>query len=215
MFGACERASARVDSRDAPVDSTLIVQAVPLSNFTCVAHNVTATRERSRAVSQTTIPQSPPAPTAVADIMQPPVTTVERYDHVAAAAYLMKHAGTRALMVLDALTDRLIGIITEADVAHAVADGKDVNEVRIHDVMTNRPTAITPATSIRGAAEVMISSHFQHLPVVGDNGLAGVVDIDDVCRALLIEGQDGPGTGRLPLPDRSQVAGQDAAELGT
>jgi len=141
-------------------------------------------------VSQITIPQSPPVPTAVADIMQPPVTTVERYDHVAAAAYLMKHAGTRALMVLDALTDRLIGIITEADVAHAVADGKDVNEVRIHDVMTNRPTAITPATSIRDAAGVMISSHFQHLPVVGDNGLAGVVDIDDVCRALLTEGQD-------------------------
>jgi len=119
-------------------------------------------------VSQITIPQSPPVPTAVADIMQPPVTTVERYDHVAAAAYLMKHAGTRALM----------------------ADGKDVNEVRIHDVMTNRPTAITPATSIRDAAGVMISSHFQHLPVVGDNGLAGVVDIDDVCRALLTEGQD-------------------------
>ena len=141
-------------------------------------------------MSQITIPQSPPVPTAVADIMQPPVTTVERYDHVAAAAYLMKHAGTRALMVLDALTDRLIGIITEADVAHAVADGKDVNEVRIHDVMTNRPTAITPATSIRDAAEVMIDSHFQHLPVVGDNGLAGVVDIDDVCRALLTEGQD-------------------------
>ena len=141
----------------------------------------------------TTIPQSPPVPTAVADIMQPPVTTVERYDHVAAAAYLMKHAGTRALMVLDALTDRLIGIITEADVAHAVADGKDVNEVRIHDVMTSRPTAITPATSIREAAEVMISSHFQHLPVVDDNGLAGVVDIDDVCRALLIKGQDQNG----------------------
>jgi CBS domain-containing protein len=83
----------------------------------------------------------------------------------------------------------LIGIVTEADVAHAVADGKDVNEIRIHDVMTTRPTVITPATSIRDAAEVMTSSHFQHLPVIGDTGLAGVVDIDDVCRALLTEGQ--------------------------
>ena len=152
---------------------------------------------------QTMIPQSPPVPAAVADIMQPPVTTVERYDHVAAAAYLMKHAGTRALMVLDALTDRLIGIITEADVAHAVADGKDVNEVRIHDVMTNLPTVITPATSVRDAAEVMISSHFQHLPVIDDTGLAGVVDIDDVCRALL--GQR-PGPERRTLTDVVQSA---------
>jgi CBS domain-containing protein len=138
---------------------------------------------------QTTFPQSSSALTVVADIMQPPLTTVERYDHVAAAAYLMRHAGSTALMVLDATTDQLIGIITESDVAHAVADGKDVDEVRIHNVMTTRPTVITPATSIRDAAEVMISSHFKHLPVMDDTGLRGVVDISDVCRALLMEGE--------------------------
>ena len=136
---------------------------------------------------QTTFPPSPPAVTAVADIMQPPLTTVEQYDHVAAAAYLMKHAGTTALIVLDAATDRLIGIITEADVADAVADGKDVNEVRIHNVMTTRPTVITPATSIREAAKIMTSSRFQHLLVMDDTGLRGVVHISDVCRALLID----------------------------
>ena len=119
--------------------------------------------------------------------MQPPLTTVEQYDHVAAAAYLMKHAGTTALIVLDAATDRLIGIITEADVADAVADGKDVNEVRIHNVMTTRPTVITPATSIREAAKIMTSSRFQHLLVMDDTGLRGVVHISDVCRALLID----------------------------
>ena len=136
---------------------------------------------------QTTFPPSPPAVTAVADIMQPPLTTVEQYDHVAAAAYLMKHAGTTALIVLDAATDRLIGIITEADVADAVADGKDVNDVRIHNVMTTRPTVITPATSIREAAKIMTSSRFQHLLVMDDTGLRGVVHISDVCRALLTD----------------------------
>ena len=127
---------------------------------------------------QTTFPPSPPAVTAVADIMQPPLTTVEQYDHVAAAA---------ALIVLDAATDRLIGIITEADVADAVADGKDVNDARIHNVMTTRPTVITPATSIREAAKIMTSSRFQHLLVMDDTGLRGVVHISDVCRALLID----------------------------
>jgi CBS domain-containing protein len=137
---------------------------------------------------QTTFPQSLPDLTAVADIMQPPLTTVERYDHVAAAAYLMRHAGATSLMVLDASTDLLIGIVTEADIAHAVADGKDVNEIRIHSVMSTRPTVITPATSIRDAAKIMTSSHFRHLPVVGGTGLQGVVDINDVCRALLTDG---------------------------
>jgi CBS domain-containing protein len=121
----------------------------------------------------------------VADVMRPPVTTVQQYDHVAAAAYLMKHAGATALMVLDAHTNEPMGIITEADVAHAVADGKDVNDVRIGDLMTQRPTVIRPDTSVREAGEIMTRGRFRHLPVVGDSGLIGMVDITGVCRALL------------------------------
>ena len=110
------------------------------------------------------------APATAADIMRPPLTTVEQSDHIAAAAYLMKHAGTTALMVLDARTGQPAGIITEADIAHAVADGKDVNSTRIHDLMTARPTVISTTTSVRDAAKVMTSGHFRHLPVVGDAG---------------------------------------------
>ena len=75
-----------------------------------------------------------PAPSAatVADIMHPPVTTVEQNDHVAAAAYLMKRADATALIVTQAHTGEPIGIITEADISHAVADGKNPNDVRIY-----------------------------------------------------------------------------------
>jgi CBS domain-containing protein len=31
----------------------------------------------------------------------------------------------------------------------------------------------------------MTRGHFRHLPVIGDAGLAGIIDITDVCRALL------------------------------
>jgi CBS domain-containing protein len=125
------------------------------------------------------------ASATAADVMRPPLTTVEQQGHVAAAAYLMKHAGTTALMVLDTWTGQPIGIITEADVAHAVADGKDMNSTRISELMTTRPTLINTTTSVRDAARVMTSGHFRHLPVVGDAGLAGIVDITDVCRVLL------------------------------
>jgi len=135
------------------------------------------------------------APATAADIMRPPLTTVEQADHVAAAAYLMKHAGTTALMVLDARTGQPAGIITEADIAHAVADGKDVNSTRIHDLMTTHPTVISTTTSVRDAAKVMTSGHFRHLLVVGDAGLVGIVDITDVCRALLEPDVSRPPTG--------------------
>ena len=94
------------------------------------------------------------APATAADVMRPPLTTVEQQGHVAAAAYLMKHAGTTALMVLDAQAGQPVGIITEADVAHAVADGKDVNSVRIYELMTTHPAIITTTTSVRDAARV-------------------------------------------------------------
>jgi len=143
--------------------------------------------------------QAPPATATVANVMRPPVTTVEQAAHVAAAAYLMKHAGATALMVLDAQTGQPIGIITQADIARAVADGKDVNNVRIYDLMTTRPTVISTTTSVRDAANVMTSGHFRHLPVVGDAGLAGIVDITDVCRALI-----DPDFSQLPMAEAAK-----------
>ena len=128
--------------------------------------------------------QSQAAAATVADVMRPPLTTVNQHDHVAAAAYLMKHAGTTALMVVDAQTGQPAGIITEADITHAIADGKDVNDIWVDAVMTTRPAVIT-TTSIRDAAKIMTARHFRHLPVAGDAGLLGVVDIIDVCRALI------------------------------
>jgi len=125
---------------------------------------------------------------SVADVMRPPLTTVNQHDHVAAAAYLMKHAGTTALLVVDAQSGQPVGIITETDVAHAIADGKDVNDVWVGAVMTTRPAVVT-TTSIRDVAEIMTTRHFRHLPVAGDARLLGVIDIIDVCRALISTGE--------------------------
>ena len=138
------------------------------------------------------------APATVGDIMRPPLTTVEQNDHVAAAAYLMKHAGATAVTVLDPRTSEPVGIVTEADIAHAVADGKDVNSTRIYELMTTRPTVINTTTSVRDAAKIMTSGHFRHLPVVGDAGLVGIIDISDVCLALLDPAAWQPPTGTAP-----------------
>ena len=140
------------------------------------------------------IPAQRPAPprATVADIMQPPVTTVEQNDHVAAAAYLMKHANATALIVTQAHTSRLTGIITDADVSRAVADGKNPNDVRIYELMTVSPTVVNTATNVRDAAKIMTSKRFRHLPVMGDAGLVGIVDITDVCGALLEADVSGP-----------------------
>jgi CBS domain-containing protein len=117
--------------------------------------------------------------------MRQALTTAERNDHVAAAAYLMKHADTTALVVVEDSTGRVAGIITDTDVAHVVADGKDVNDVRIFEVMTPDPAVVDATITIRKAAELMTAGHVRHLPVTDDFGLVGIVDIDTICGALL------------------------------
>ena len=130
-------------------------------------------------------PPAPPAPAHVADIMRPPVTTVERNDHVAAAAYLLRREGVTALVLVDAQANRQAGLITEADLVQLMADGRDPDAVRIHELMATHLSVIQATASIRDAAHTMIAGHFRHLPVVDDVGLVGIVDITDICRALL------------------------------
>ena len=109
--------------------------------------------------------EPPGATGTVADVMRPAATVADT-DHAAAAAYLMRHARAGALLVLDTRhTGRPVGIITEADIARAVADGKDVNEVRVHQLMTVRPAVISAAASIRGAAKTMLASGLRQAPI--------------------------------------------------
>ena len=135
------------------------------------------------APAQTSPCHPPTAAATVTDLLQPPLTTAGQDDHVAAAAYLMKHASATALMVTDTHTGQPTGIITQADVTRAIAGGKDPNDVRVHAVMTTRP-AITTTSSIRDAATIMTAAHYRHLPVTGDAGLLGLIDLTHICRAL-------------------------------
>ena len=130
----------------------------------------------------------PPATATVAGILRPPLTTVSQHDHLAAAAYLMKHAGTTALIVADTQTGHPAGIITETDIIHAIADGMDANDIWVGAVMTTRP-AVTTTTSISDAAKIMTARHLRHLPVTGDTGILGIVDVTDVCQVLNNAGQ--------------------------
>ena len=81
-----------------------------------------------------------------------------------------------------------------AEVSLGLADGEDLNEARIHDVMTTRPTVINPATSITDVAKIMTHGHFRHLAVTVNTSLVGIVDIADVCRALIDPGPQEPPT---------------------
>ncbi len=124
--------------------------------------------------------------TTVRQLMRPPATTVERRAHLAAAAYLMKRSGDSALVVTTDDGSRTpLGVITDADIAQAVADGCDLEQVRISDLLARGTVDVPPAMPVDEATRVMLDSGLQHLLVVDDGGLVGIVDVTDMCRALM------------------------------
>ena len=119
-------------------------------------------------------------------LMRSPAPTVEADAHVASAAYLLKHSGAGALVVTaDDLGVMPIGVLTDAEVSQAVADGRSPEETRINQLHLPRPVAVHPGTSVAEAAEQMLGAHLHHLPVVDDGRLVGVVGVTEVCRVLL------------------------------
>ena len=121
-----------------------------------------------------------------ADVMQPAITTVEPAARLAAAAYLMRQAGSSVLVVLkDEATRAPIGIVTDADVAHAVADGRSIEDTRVQDVLHGPPITVRPEAAIKQATETMLAAGVRHLPVVDERGLVGMLDLSLACRSLL------------------------------
>ena len=124
--------------------------------------------------------------TTVGQLMRPPATTVELGAHLAAAAYLMKKSGDSALVVTtDGRTRTPLGVITDSDITQAVADGRDLEQARISDLLARGTVDVTPGTPVEEATRLMLEMGLHHLPVVDDRGLAGIVDLADMCRALM------------------------------
>ena len=122
----------------------------------------------------------------VGELMRPPVMSVEGQAHLAAATYLFKKAGDSAVVVVNDPVEMVpVAVISEADVAQAVADGRDPNDVRISDLISADPVTVSPGTGVAAAAELMLSSRLRHLPVVDGKRLVGIVDMSDICRGLL------------------------------
>ena len=121
----------------------------------------------------------------VGGLMRSATTTVEPDSHVASAAYLMKRAHDSALVVTSDDGRVPIAVITDADVSQAVADGRDLNDTRINQLHLGRPAVVHPGTSVAEAAERMLELALQHLPVMDDGRLVGLIDMAAVCRALL------------------------------
>jgi len=73
-----------------------------------------------------------------------------------------------------------IGMLSERDIVAALAAGGDPDKLWSGDVMTPTLVSVAPATTIAGAARLMLSADVRHLVITDDDGIVGVISMRDL-----------------------------------
>jgi signal-transduction protein with cAMP-binding, CBS, and nucleotidyltransferase domain len=104
------------------------------------------------------------------------------------AAIKMAELGIGALLVMDG--DRIVGIVSERDLAHqVVAAGRSASQVRVEDVMTRDVLYVETSHTNEECMALMTRSRLRHLPVLQEGKLVGLVSIGDLVKDLISEQQ--------------------------
>jgi CBS domain-containing protein len=117
--------------------------------------------------------------TRVEELMSTPLLTVSRNATVVEAAATMREHEVSALVV----TTSPPSIITSTDVLDAVAEGRNVAELLVSDVMTESVETVPPDLRLEEAAAMMTNFGINHLPVVDDD-FVGMISSTDITARL-------------------------------
>jgi CBS domain-containing protein len=120
--------------------------------------------------------------TLVRDVMTSPVVTIELDRPAQEAARMMRDMDTGDVIVTD--NGRLMGIITDRDLAvRLVAQGLEL-DTPVSRVCTEAPCTVSPDENTRKATELMRERAVRRLPVCEGDQVVGVVSIGDLAKEL-------------------------------
>lgn len=121
----------------------------------------------------------------VRNLMKSPVVLVGPEESLRRAAQVMREHGIGAVVVEQ--SDQVVGILTERDVMHAVAQMGDVEIARVGDHMSAPVVTASPNWDVTVAATEMSDRRIRHLVVLQAGRALGVLSVRDVMSVFLPE----------------------------
>jgi CBS domain-containing protein len=115
----------------------------------------------------------------VEEVMSTPLEMISKDATVMEAAQQMRGKDISALVVRTSPR----AIISSTDVLDAVADGRNVSELKVTEVMTTDVETATPDLYMEEVAAMMTNYGIKHLPVVDDD-YVGMISSTDVTAHL-------------------------------
>ena len=81
-----------------------------------------------------------------------------------------------------------VGVVSERDVVRRLGQaGIQVLELSVSELMTTPVISCSPKDSVDAIGSTMTERRIRHMPVLSDNGLAGIVSIGDVVAARIAD----------------------------
>jgi CBS domain-containing protein len=90
-----------------------------------------------------------------------------------------------SVLVFDA--QKLVGVITLRDIVRAALAEPDIAQVRVDRYMTTQPWVVSPGWSVKDIAARMINHNIEHVPVVQDGEVVGILSSFDLVAYLALQ----------------------------
>lgn len=118
----------------------------------------------------------------VRELMTTPIVVVPAITPVREAARQMDYTGVGSLLVVDQEPgrDRIVGIVTDRDLALRVTATDLPGDTPVSEVMSPDPVAVTPDDDVDVALHAFRRHDFRRLPVVDRGTAVGMVTVDDL-----------------------------------
>ncbi len=124
---------------------------------------------------------------SILDVKGHGVFTIRAGETVLDAIRVMSDKQIGALLVLDD-DDELVGVVSERDYTRKVIlRGRSSRDTTVREIMTTPVVTVEPGCTVEEALRMMTRRRVRHLPVVGDEGLVGIISIGDLVERLISE----------------------------
>jgi CBS domain-containing protein len=123
----------------------------------------------------------------VEDVMNDEVIVMRENEQVGHARNLMLKHGFSRVVVVDA-EGKPVGMVTEKDLSHKMRGNgpewksRPIDKISIRRAMTENIITTDPSENVQNVVELMIKNGISSVPVVDDEGLAGIVTKTDLTK---------------------------------
>lgn len=123
---------------------------------------------------------------SVSQFAQTDVVTADRDTAASDLAGEMRESDVGSVVIVE--ESEPVGIVTDRQLALALADGGDLSGTTASELMTEDLITVSAENNVFEVVETFDEESVRRLPMVGEDGeLAGIVSLDDVVVMLSVE----------------------------